>query len=133
MNPRRGHPPALARSRDRVPGQGPQWAGMGRDLYDALPAFRAALDRCDAEFRRHTSWSVVEELRRPETESRLHRTSVAQPAIFAIQYALTEVFRQWGIVPDAVVGHSAGEAAAAWAAGSCRSRMRRGSSSAAAS
>jgi acyl transferase domain-containing protein/NAD(P)-dependent dehydrogenase (short-subunit alcohol dehydrogenase family)/SAM-dependent methyltransferase/acyl carrier protein len=126
---RNGHGEAVARGRAErtlrpwpgvvfvYSGQGPQWAGMGRDLYDANAVFRAALDRCDAEFRRHTSWSVLEELARPEASSRLQDTAIAQPAIFAIQYALTERFKEWGITPDAVVGHSAGEVAAAWASG----------------
>lgn len=101
-------------------GQGPQWPGMGRQLHATQPVFRDALDRCEAEFRRHAPWSLLEELNRPEETSRLQDTEIAQPAIFAIQYALTELSRAWGITADAVVGHSAGEVAAAWAAGGLR-------------
>jgi microcystin synthetase protein McyG len=98
-------------------GQGPQWSGMGQQLYEAEPVFRDAIDRCEAEFARHASWSLLNELRAPEENSRLRNTDIAQPALFAIQVALTELFRAWGVAFEAVVGHSIGEVAAAWASG----------------
>src|SRR5690606_32287708 len=90
-------------------GQGPQWHAMGRDLLEMEPAFAAALRRCDALLRAETGWSLVEELRRGEEHSRMEDTSVAQPAIFALQVALAALWRSWGIEPDVVVGHSVGE------------------------
>jgi acyl transferase domain-containing protein len=97
-------------------GQGSQWPGMGDDLM-AEPAAAAVIDRCDAVVRELAGWSVREALIAPRDASRLDRTEVAQPAIFAVQAALTELWRRRGIEPDAVVGHSVGEIAAAYAAG----------------
>ncbi len=96
-------------------GQGGHWPAMGLDLADREPVFREALTRCDQAIQKHASWSLFAELRAPE--SRLHRTAIGQPALFSIQYALTELLGAWGIHPDAVVGHSAGEVVAAHVAG----------------
>jgi acyl transferase domain-containing protein len=98
-------------------GQGPQWATMGRTLLEQEPVFRDSLMRCDALLRSYTSWSVVEELTAEARRSRLSQTEVAQPALFALQVGLTELWRSWGAQPEAIVGHSVGEVAAAWAAG----------------
>jgi amino acid adenylation domain-containing protein len=98
-------------------GQGSQWWGMGRGLASAEPVFRAALESCDQRLQPILGWSVVEELAVVEERSRLDQTGFAQPVVFAVQVALTALWRSWGIVPDAVVGHSLGEAAAAHAAG----------------
>ncbi|HEV2343260.1 MAG TPA: SDR family NAD(P)-dependent oxidoreductase, partial [Actinocrinis sp.] len=100
-------------------GQGCQWPGMAVDLYAAAPVVRDALDECDALIRGEsaTSWSLLDELRRTEG-SRLDRTDIAQPAILAVQVALTRWLAGAGVRPEAVIGHSAGEIAAAWAAGS---------------
>ncbi|MGW7820223.1 SDR family NAD(P)-dependent oxidoreductase [Streptomyces puniciscabiei] len=102
-------------------GQGAQWAGMAADLYDASPLVRAALDECDALIRRDASWSLVDELRRGaegrDGVSRLDRTDIAQPALLAVQVALTDWLAEYGIRPATVVGHSVGEIAAAHAAG----------------
>lgn len=97
-------------------GQGSQWARMGIGLATD-PVLAAALADCDAAIRAEAGWSVVEELARPEASSRLDQTEYAQPAIFAVQVALTRWFGQFGIVPDVVIGHSVGEIAAAHAAG----------------
>ncbi|HSS77881.1 MAG TPA: SDR family NAD(P)-dependent oxidoreductase, partial [Thermoanaerobaculia bacterium] len=98
-------------------GQGPQRARMGLELADREPAFRAALEECDRHIRRFGSFSVLDLLAAPDAEARLADTSVAQPALFALQVALAALWRAWGIVPGAVVGHSAGEVAAAHVAG----------------
>jgi acyl transferase domain-containing protein len=98
-------------------GQGPQWWGMGRQLLQREPAFRSTLERIDALLRPLAGWSLLEQFRVNESESRLDRTEVAQPALFAVQVALAELWKSWGIVPHTVVGHSLGEVAAARVAG----------------
>lgn len=98
-------------------GQGGQWAGMGRQLAQQEPVFRAALERCQAALQPYTDWLLLDELNAPEDQSRLDEIDVIQPAIFAIQVALAELWRAWGVEPDAVIGHSMGEVAAACAAG----------------
>ncbi|SNR59681.1 type I polyketide synthase [Actinomadura mexicana] len=97
-------------------GQGAQWPGMAADLYESSPVFRETLDECDALIRRHAAWSLVDELRRTG-DSRLGRTDVAQPALLAVQVALTRWLAGCGIRPETAVGHSVGEIAAAHAAG----------------
>lgn len=98
-------------------GMGPQWWAMGRDLLNAGGAFAAEAARIDAVFRSVAGWSLVEELLRPEEQSRITSTAVAQPANFLIQAALTCELAEFGITPSAVVGHSAGEIAAAYVSG----------------
>ena len=112
------------RSRGRLPkvvfvfsGQGPQWWAMGRQLEAEEPSFRETLARCDAEMRRHASWSLLAELHAEESASRLSQTEIAQPALFALQVALAALWRSWGIEPFALVGHSVGEVAAAHVSG----------------
>ena len=106
-------------------GQGPQWWGMGRELLQREPVFRDAIEEIDAILaplacRRLSPgkvWLLREELSRGEKASRLAETSIAQPAIFALQVALARLFGSWGIEPSAVVGHSVGEVAAAHVSG----------------
>lgn len=98
-------------------GMGPQWAQMCRGLLDVYPVFTASIERTDREFARHSGWSLLEELRRDDDSTRMGETEVAQPANFAIQIALAEQLRHFGVVPDAVIGHSAGEVAAHHLAG----------------
>lgn len=93
-------------------GQGPQWWAMGRGLLDSEPAFRAALEACDAAIAKTAGWSVLEELQRPEAESRVAETKIAQPALFALQTSLAALWASWGVKPAAVIGHSVGEIAA---------------------
>jgi myxalamid-type polyketide synthase MxaE and MxaD len=98
-------------------GQGSHWPAMGRRAYVRFPVFREALEQVSGLFAAHTGWSLADQLVKEEGTSRLDRTEFAQPAIFAIQTALAALWRSWGIVPDLVIGHSLGEAAAAVAAG----------------
>lgn len=98
-------------------GMGPQWWKMCRGLLDTYPAFTDSILHTDRELARYTGWSLVDELRRDETCSRMAETEFAQPANFAIQLALAEQLAQFGIRPDAVIGHSAGEVAAHHLAG----------------
>lgn len=98
-------------------GQGPQWWAMGRQLYQRERVVREMWERCDATCRTLGGIDLLDALLADESSSRLDRTEVAQPALFALQAGLVELWRSWGIEADAVLGHSVGEAAAAWTAG----------------
>ncbi|KAL7940462.1 polyketide synthase [Trichoderma barbatum] len=98
-------------------GQGAQWAGMGRELL-ADPTFQNSIDQSNKFLTElGSSWDLIEELLRDKETSRLGEAEMAQPATTAVQIALVDLVRQWGVIPDAVVGHSSGEIAAAYAAG----------------
>ncbi|MEU9206408.1 SDR family NAD(P)-dependent oxidoreductase [Streptomyces sp. NPDC048415] len=99
------------------PGQGAQWAGMASDLLDRSPVFADELDRCDAALRPFTTWSVASVLRGDAGAPPLDRVDVVQPVLFAVMVSLAAVWRARGIRPDAVIGHSQGEVAAACVAG----------------
>ncbi|WP_149824438.1 type I polyketide synthase [Streptomyces tailanensis] len=99
------------------PGQGAQWTGMARDLLDRDPVFADELDRCDSALRPFTSWSVTAVLRGDTNAQSLDRVDVVQPVLFAVMVSLAAVWRARGIRPDAVIGHSQGEVAAACVAG----------------
>lgn len=98
-------------------GMGTQWWAMGRDLLNAGGIFAAEAARIDAAFQEIADWSIVAELLRPEEDSRVTSTAVAQPATFLLQVALTRELAQFGIAPSALVGHSMGEVPAAYLAG----------------
>jgi acyl transferase domain-containing protein/acyl-CoA synthetase (AMP-forming)/AMP-acid ligase II len=95
-------------------GQGSQWRGMGSTLYRTQPAFRETLDRLDAVCRQRRNWSLLDALFQGE---RLDDTERAQPAIVALELALADLWKSWGIQPDALLGHSVGEFAAVAVAG----------------
>ena len=100
------------------PGQGSQWFGMGRRLLEQEPVFREAVERCDRAMRQYGNWSLLGELTATDpARSRLNEIDIIQPVLFAIQVALAALWRSWGVQPQAVVGHSMGEAAAAYVAG----------------
>ena len=96
-------------------GQGSQWPGMGRDLYESEPAFREVLDRCEAAFRGERGESLLPVMFKDA--GRLDRTEWTQPALYALECGLTALWASLGVRPDAVFGHSVGELAAAQAAG----------------
>ena len=98
-------------------GQGPQWWGMGRELMQHEPVFKRTIEACDEAMRPWAKFSLMEELARSESDSQMQRTEISQPAIFAMQMALAELWKSWGVQPAAVVGHSVGEIAAACVAG----------------
>lgn len=98
-------------------GMGPQWWKMCRGLMDVFPVFTESILRSSRELSKYADWSLIEELRRDESRSRMGETEFAQPANFAIQVALAEQLAHFGITPDAVIGHSAGEVAAHHLAG----------------
>ena len=102
-----------------LPGQGAQWVGMARELIAREPAFRAALERCDQAARRFVDWSIMRQLAAdPDAEDfLLSQIDVIQPVLVALAIAYAELLRSVGVEPDAVVGHSMGEVAAAAIAG----------------
>ncbi|HSQ05877.1 MAG TPA: type I polyketide synthase, partial [Burkholderiales bacterium] len=102
-------------------GQGLQYAGMARELYDRVPAFRECLDRCAEAYevfgREDGSPSLKAVMFDPRSTELLKQTRYVQPALYALQVSLAALWRSWGVKPDALLGHSAGEYAAACAAG----------------
>lgn len=99
------------------PGQGSQWPGMARELLQGEPVFRQAIEECDAAFREFIDWSLIEQLGADEESSHLDRIDVVQPMLFSLSVGLSALWRSWGIEPDAVIGHSMGEVAAAYVSG----------------
>ncbi len=104
------------------PGQGAQRVNMGRDLYESEPVFRAEIDACSELLRPLLDRDLREILypsddRAATAESELSQTAITQPALFATSYALARLWEQWGVTPDAMMGHSLGEYVAASLAG----------------
>ena len=101
------------------PGQGSQWSGMCRELLAREPIFRESLERCELAMQPFVDWSLREQLTMDETAPgyRLAEVDCIQPTLLSVEIALAELWRSWGITPDAVIGHSMGEAAAAFTAG----------------
>nr|WHM27952.1 NftM1 [Streptomyces conglobatus] len=96
------------------PGQGSQWLGMARGLWESSPVFAARMAECERLLDGLVDWSLRDVL---GDEAALARVDVVQPTLFSVMVSLAEVWRSAGLVPDAVVGHSQGEIAAACAAG----------------
>ena len=114
FTPRPENPPRVAFV---MSGQGPQWWGMGRELMKHEPVFRQMMERCDKAMKPWARFGLLEELAKSESDSQVLRTEVGQPAIFAMQVSLAELWKSWGVKPSAIVGHSVGEIAAACVAG----------------
>ncbi|MEZ6093364.1 MAG: SDR family NAD(P)-dependent oxidoreductase [Pirellulaceae bacterium] len=98
-------------------GMGPQWWGMGQQLYRENPIYRAAVDEADNLFREIAGFSALEQMLKSEEDSQITKTEYAQPANFLIQIGILAVLRDLGIQPGACVGHSVGELGSAYAAG----------------
>ncbi|MGH3913350.1 MAG: type I polyketide synthase, partial [Pseudonocardiaceae bacterium] len=96
------------------PGQGTQWVGMGRTLWESAPVFAQSMIECARVLDRLVEWSLWDAL---GDEAALSRVDVVQPVSFAVMVSLAATWRSLGIVPDALVGHSQGEIAAAQVAG----------------
>ncbi len=96
-------------------GQGSQYIGMAHSLYQSQPVFRDTLDRCDQQLRQWREQSLLEVLF--TDEALLNQTTWTQPALFAVEVGLAELFLSWGLRPDVVLGHSVGQFAAACVAG----------------
>ena len=99
------------------PGQGAQWIGMGRQLLEREPVFTGAMDDCEEAMQPYVNWSLRSVLTSEDGAAMLERIDVIQPTLFAIEVSLAALWRSWGVVPHAVVGHSMGEVAAAYIAG----------------
>ena len=120
-------------------GQGSQYVGMGRGLFGSQPVFRRAIENCDAILRECWGGESLIDILYPHTKSngaqkhphpiplpegegtgtpaKVNETRYTQPALFALEYALAELWASWGVLPDIVLGHSVGEYAAACVAG----------------
>ena len=99
-------------------GQGSQYVGMGQELYQTQPAFRNVLEHCDRLLRPYLDRPLLSVLYpAPGESSPLDETAYTQPALFALEYGLAELWKSWGIEPSVVLGHSVGEYTAACVAG----------------
>ncbi|MEM7125062.1 MAG: SDR family NAD(P)-dependent oxidoreductase [Chloroflexota bacterium] len=103
-------------------GQGSQYVEMGRELYETEPTFRATLEQCDRILQEELGESLLtilypESIDQPPAPSSLDQTQYTQPALFALEVALSRLWLSWGVQPDLLIGHSVGEIAAACVAG----------------
>lgn len=99
------------------PGQGSQWPAMARALLEQSEVFREQIEACAAALAPHTDWSLLAVLYQESGAASLDRVDVVQPVLFAMMVSLAALWRSIGVEPDAVIGHSQGEIAAAQVAG----------------
>jgi acyl transferase domain-containing protein len=104
------------------PGQGAQYAGMGRELYETESVFREEVDRCAETLKSHLGFDLRDvlyptEAQHEEATQKINQTFVTQPALFVTEYALAKQWMAWGVQPEAMIGHSIGEYVAACLAG----------------
>jgi acyl transferase domain-containing protein len=98
-------------------GNGAQWAGMGRQAWNANRHFREALREISGHFAKVQDWSIVDQLFADDLEAKLRRATWSQPLLLALQVATVRTLEEGGLTPVATLGHSVGEISAAWAAG----------------
>jgi acyl transferase domain-containing protein/NADP-dependent 3-hydroxy acid dehydrogenase YdfG/acyl carrier protein len=98
-------------------GMGPQWWGMGQELYRSEPSFQQAVVEADRAFQSVSGWSLLPEMLKGEPDSQMRSNWIAQPANFVLQVGLVALLRDLGVPAHGYLGHSVGELAAAWAAG----------------
>ena len=98
-------------------GMGPQWWGMGHELYHSQPMFKKAVDKCEEIFKNLTGWSILEAMLTEKSHSKMDQPRISQPANFILQVALTDLWKYYDVTPSAIVGHSVGEVTAAYASG----------------
>ncbi|MGP3945522.1 type I polyketide synthase [Streptomyces sp. 6N106] len=113
----RGRTGDAGRSVFVFPGQGAQWVGMAVGLLESSPVFAEAIGECESALSAHVDWSLTDVLRGAEGAPGFDRVDVVQPVLFAVMVSLAKLWRSVGVRPDAVMGHSQGEIAAACVAG----------------
>jgi acyl transferase domain-containing protein/ubiquinone/menaquinone biosynthesis C-methylase UbiE len=99
-------------------GQGAQWYAMGRELISGYPSFRASIKAAEMHLKKlGAEWSLYEELHRDDKTSKVTDTEIGIPVCVAVQIALVDLLKSWGIAPSAVTAHSSGEISAAYTVG----------------
>ncbi|CQD13553.1 RifB protein [Mycobacterium lentiflavum] len=117
VNVVQGRAQAVGKTVFVFPGQGSQWVGMGAQLLDTAPVFAEQLNRCEKALGEYVEWSLIDVIRGAAGAPGLDRVDVVQPVLWAMMVSLAELWRSMGVQPDAVIGHSQGEIAAAYVAG----------------